>query len=103
VFGRGLAAKKRLFEMLQPALVEQRDALLAEGHIRSDGNTKPRCVRVCVLVCVCVRVRVRQCFCVSVRARARACMVLLPVCIQGARVASNLLGVPASRRTRWGH
>jgi len=49
-FSRALAAKKRLFKMLQPRLAEQRDALLAEGSIISGDSSaanstkKPRCV-----------------------------------------------------------
>lgn len=37
-FSKGLAAKARLFEVLQPCLKEQRDELLAEGHIGGIGG-----------------------------------------------------------------
>jgi hypothetical protein len=43
-FQKGLAARERLFELLQPRLAEQREALMAAGRI-SPGATRARYVR----------------------------------------------------------
>jgi len=42
-FAKGVAARERLNALLQPRLVEQRNSLLEEGHIKG-GGTKARCV-----------------------------------------------------------
>lgn len=48
-FSKGVAAKKRLFEILQPRLAEQRDALMMEGRIGA-GQAKARWVETAVFL-----------------------------------------------------